>query len=137
MPAEYLVEKNCANILLSPHIVDGDLQLCYGEVELSRYAGLHVGRDPGQSIEFRVSDFEQDSETWVVTVAPSLPTNTGEWVRGPDYSSDTVNEYLTQQVEVTVEATSSQTGAKKKRKIYVKTSPKQGLPDPQIVWPNN
>jgi hypothetical protein len=137
MAAAYLIEQNNANIILVAYIAaDGALQLRYNGEELSSYGGLEVRRDPEQTIAFLVSDFDHQNGTWIVKASPQLATGTGAWARENAGSSDTVRVYVSQPVEVEFVA-KSPTGVKQTRKIYVKTPPKHGLPDPQMSRPNH
>ena len=128
---EYLIEKNNANIVLVASVANDELQLHYGEDDLTAYAALTVGRDPGQTITFRIDDFSHGGESWLVAATPQLTVPRTSWVRNRTAVTDAVAQYVDTSVEVTVTATASGTGATKVKRIHIQTPPKNGLPDPR------
>jgi hypothetical protein len=132
MSTKYLMEKNNTNIALTAHIEGGELRLGYAGADLSSYAGLQVGRDAGQTIEFKLDDFEHDRRTWVVSASPKLTIAGQAWTRGTNSVADAVSQYLTSDVEVEVEATATDNAEKKIQRVRIKTTPKEGMPDPRL-----
>ena len=129
--SEYLMEKHNTNIVLTAHIEGDELRLSYAGEDLSRYAGLQVGRDGGQTIAFRVDDFDHDRRMWVVSASPKLTVAGAAWDRGTSFVSDAVSQYMTSEVEVEVAATAG-AGETKIKRVRIKATPKHGMPDPRM-----
>ncbi|MCA9701244.1 MAG: hypothetical protein KC431_27225 [Myxococcales bacterium] len=125
-----MIERENDHIKLSAAIIDDELCLSYAGHDLGDYAGLHVGRDPGQTVVFEITDFETGGQCWMVDAKPRLLEPEQCWMRDTNSTRDTINQYLSTEVEIEVEVRSGE--AKRKRRVRIKTTPKEGMPDPRL-----
>lgn len=136
MPSQLVVPDEHPLVLTGTIDVNNALQLIHGSDSLSsNNQTLHayhanLNTPPNSTMELRLMDFSHGGASWQIT-ASHAAGSTISWTRSTDHAYCSFSA-MVDLLEVDVVATSNASPpVTKSRKIWIKTMPKDAMPD----WP--